>query len=85
LITHIHNLRSRAEVGLAPRDIPVTVEGSPAEESLSRQDKILKECEEYLRDSHRLHDLEKLKVMGKTRTAQINPLATTKHSLRITK
>jgi hypothetical protein len=58
LITHIDNLQSRAAVALAPRDIPVTVVGSPAEESLSRQDKILEQCEEYLRDSRKLHDLE---------------------------
>ena len=46
---------------------------------------MLKECEEFLRDSRRLRDLAKLKATGKTKTGRINPLAATKQQLRVTK
>jgi hypothetical protein len=39
---------------------------------------VLKETEEFLRESRRLRDLERLKSKGSTRTGRINPLASTK-------
>jgi len=42
-------------------------------------------CEEYLQDSRRLRKLEALKANGKTRTGRINPLASTKSTVKVKK
>ena len=46
---------------------------------------MLRECEEYLLDSKRLRDLVILNAKEKTSTGRINPLASTKSSLRAKK
>jgi hypothetical protein len=46
------------------------------------QDKILKECEKYLKDSRRLREIAALKATGKTLTGFINPMAISKKHLR---
>jgi len=43
---------------------------------------ILKECEEFLRDSKRLRDIAKTKLTGRTKTSRINPLRSTKKALK---
>jgi hypothetical protein len=50
-----------------------------------RQDRVLKECEKYLKDSRRLRDIATLKTKGRTRSGRVNPLVASKESLRITK
>jgi len=45
------------------------------------QDKILKECEEYLKDSQRLRNIAALKATGKTLTGSINPTPISKKRL----
>jgi hypothetical protein len=46
------------------------------------QDKILKECEKYLKDSRRLREIAALKATGKSLTGFINPTAISKKHLR---
>jgi len=46
------------------------------------QDKVLKECEEYLRESRRLRDIATSKSKGKTQNARINPTPISKKALR---
>jgi hypothetical protein len=55
-----------------PRDIP--------EEST--QDQVLKECEEYRKESRKLRDIACLKSNGNTDTGRINPLPISKKALR---
>jgi hypothetical protein len=50
-----------------------------------QQDKVLKECEEYLKDSKRLRGIAALKATGRTRSGRINPSQASKDFLRITK
>jgi hypothetical protein len=47
-----------------------------------QQDKVLKECEEYLRESRRLRDIATLKSKGKTQTGRIHPTPISKQALR---
>jgi hypothetical protein len=71
LINHIDKLRGRTII---------QKEHTAKEED--RQDKILKECEEYLKDSRRLRDIAALKATGMTPTGCINPTAISKKHLR---
>jgi hypothetical protein len=48
----------------------------------TRQDQVLKECEEYLRESRRLRDIATLKSKGTTRTGRINPTRISKKTLK---
>jgi hypothetical protein len=48
----------------------------------TRKDRILKECEEYLRDSRRLRDIASLKTRGTTSTGRINPTPISKKFLK---
>jgi hypothetical protein len=45
-------------------------------------DRILKECEEYLKDSRRLREIAALKATGRTLTGLINPTTISKKHLR---
>jgi len=47
-----------------------------------RQDQILNECEEYLRDSKRLREIAALKATGRTLTGLVNPTTISKKRLR---
>jgi len=51
-------------------------------DTADHQDKVLKECEEYLRESRRLRDIATLKSKGKTQTGRINPTPISKKALR---
>jgi hypothetical protein len=85
LVIHIDNLHTRSSSVSqleAPRDIVAT--GS-YEDELDRQDKVLKECEGFLQASRRLRDLVVYKSSGKSTIRRINPLASTKRALRISK
>jgi hypothetical protein len=46
------------------------------------QDTVLKDCEEFLRDSRRLRDIAALKAKGKTPSGRINPTPISKKRLR---
>jgi hypothetical protein len=83
LANYIDNIQSRIEVS-------VTSDASPDKEAITtgetdkgRQDMVLRECEEFLRDSRRLHDLANFKKEGSTKTGRIHPLRATNHSLGI--
>jgi hypothetical protein len=84
LVNYIDTQQSRYEMSVQ-RGPSVAPSSEPEDSVPQRQDKILKECEEYLRDSRRLRDLAKLKTSGNHRTGRINPLSTTKRSLGIAK
>jgi hypothetical protein len=56
-----------------------TSEDTPGSE---RQDRVLKECEEYLKESWRLRDIASLKAKGSTWTGQINPTPISMKALR---
>jgi hypothetical protein len=45
-------------------------------------DKVLKECEEFLRDSKWLRNLGTFKVIGKTKSGRIIPLLISKESFK---
>jgi hypothetical protein len=93
LINFIDDIQSRIEVQVIPDEVP---EGSneapeenwkvageaPEETTEERQDKVLKVCEELLRDSRRQRDIAALKSKGKTKTRKINPLPISKQALR---
>jgi hypothetical protein len=95
LINHIDNLHGRIDISKErhPEEasLPavrntVLVRDSTAEVTkVDHQATVLKECEEYLKESRRLRDIAALKSTGKTQTGQINPLATNKENLRISK
>jgi hypothetical protein len=76
LVIHIDTLHGRTAV----------VKGHTTEEVQEskddRQDKILKECDEYLKDSRWLREIAALKATGKTLTGFINPMAISKKQLR---
>jgi hypothetical protein len=48
-----------------------------------RKDQVLKECEEFLRDSKRQREIANLRATGLSKTRRINPLKATKDSLRV--
>jgi len=68
-----------------PKDVTATIPEQQKDSDPNRQDRILKECKEFLRDSQRLRDLEALKTRGKTSTGWVKPLASTKTALRVKK
>jgi hypothetical protein len=96
LVTHIDNLRERESKNRPrknpkeepPRGIQINIsEGSisPIPRDIQedqRQDRVIKECEEYLKDSRRLRDIAALKATGKTLTGFINPTAISKKRLK---
>lgn len=53
----------------------------PEEIRGEHQDKVHKECEEYLKDSRRLWDIAALGSKGRTKTGQINPTPISKKAL----
>jgi hypothetical protein len=77
LVHFIDNLQARAETAVVPEENPVVPEEPLFRGKLGGQDKIVKECEEYLKDSRRLRDLAKLKISARTETGRKNPLAST--------
>jgi hypothetical protein len=99
LILHIDNLRKR-KAGEIPEGCSGNICSDRAqriasEEAVSpaprgfkedkRQDRILNECEEFLRDSKRLRNIARLKKSGKTKTGRIYPSKASRKSLKIAK
>jgi hypothetical protein len=86
LITHIDSLRSRLNVTITQEKIPSiprAVSSTPRDnQENQRQDKVLKECEEFQRESRRLRDITALKSKGTTRSGRINPTPITMGKLR---
>jgi hypothetical protein len=82
LVIYIDNIQSRVAVTVASVKTPVTVQASTDGSTEEQQDRILKECEEYLKDSQRLRDITTLKSKGKTQSGRINPTQISKKNLR---
>jgi hypothetical protein len=86
LVVYIDNLQSRINLTIVPENVPSVgriVSPLPRDnQEDQRQDIILKECEEYLKDSRRLREIAALKATGKTLTGCINPTAISKKHLR---
>jgi hypothetical protein len=92
LVTHIDKLHRltivREEQEIKKVSIPVTwnspkIQDAVIQESKQEhQDTILKECEEYLKDSRRLREIAALKATGKTLTGLIYPMPISKKQLR---
>ena len=94
LIIHIDNLRERLIITTTPWDIQEeqslsssTSDFQEDSEELKseRQDKILEDSEEVFQSSQRLREIASLKATSKTHSGCINPLGSTKKSLRIQK
>jgi hypothetical protein len=89
-VSYIDNLRSKEDLATRgnsvqfPKElsIPVTPQPGNAEE---RQDKILRDRKEYLREFRNIRILVTLKATGETKTELINPLKSTMESLRVSK
>jgi hypothetical protein len=91
LIVYIDNRHSRIEVKVTsgkvpeePKPVPKeTVSPQPRDiQEEKRQDRILKECEEFLQHSKKAREYRKDNMIKRNR---INPLESTKKSLRIVK
>jgi hypothetical protein len=90
LVRYIDNLRSKEDLATRGNSvqfrkelsIPVTPQPGNAEE---RQDKILRDWKEYLQESRNIRILVTLKATGETKTGLINPLKSTKESLRVSR
>jgi len=86
LTTFIDNLQSRKSVAVIPEELEAvvrkTVSPDPRDIQEERRERILRECEGYLRDSRQLRRVATLKATGKTPTGLINPTAVTKRHLR---
>jgi len=86
LANYIDNIQSRVDVTVIPEEaskVGRTVSPIPRDnQEDQRQDKILEECEEYLKDSKRLREIADLKATGKSLTGLINPTAISKKRLR---
>jgi hypothetical protein len=82
LVNYIDNIQSRTDVSIIPEKVPSegkTVSPIPRDNQEDQlQDKVLKECEEFLKDSRRLREIAALKATGKTLTGLINPTAISK-------
>jgi hypothetical protein len=88
LVIHIDNLQGRSVVikPLQPEvDPPEDQKSSPEKTREEYQDKVLKECEEFLQESRRLRNDTTFKATGKTKTGRINPLASARKDRRIAK
>jgi hypothetical protein len=94
LVRHIDRLYGQVtiEEPLRKDEAPVSADhneyptmANTPQECTERQDSVLEECEEYLRYSQRLRDIATLRTTGNTKTGRINPLASIKATLKITK
>jgi hypothetical protein len=86
LANYIDIFQSRINITIIPEKVPSigrTVSPIPRDnQEDQRQDKILEECEEYLKNSRRLREIAAFKATGKTLTGFINPTAISKKHLR---
>jgi len=85
LVIYIDNLQVRSDPVSQPEIGPDIAQTGTHKDDSERQDKVLRECEEFLWNSRRLRNLVTLKASGRTKTGRINPLASTKQALRVTK
>jgi hypothetical protein len=89
LVNYIDNLQSRLNVTIIPDKGPSgkrTISPAPRDnQEDQRRDQVIKECEEFLRDSKKQREVSNLQESGKTQTGRINPLKATKDSLRVSK
>jgi len=91
LVKHIDNCNGRTTVGkeqgtkeVSEPAIQNTTEIQDSKDQGSKedhQDKILEECEEYLRESRQLRDTATLKSKGKTQSGRIDPTPISKKFL----
>jgi hypothetical protein len=92
LVNHVDKLHGQTtvreehttmEVSNPVIQITLEFQDSGVQESKEdHQDKILKECEKYLKDLRRLREIAALQATGKTLTGFINPTAISKKHLR---
>jgi hypothetical protein len=85
LIILTNNLQFRVEVTVVPAEVADLSEKVPKSLNDDRQDKELKDSQEFLRDSRRLRELTNLNSSRKTKEGCVNQLASTKKSLRAAK
>jgi hypothetical protein len=92
LINHIDNLHGRMVISKehhlegdnnpATQDSSVVQDLTPKGTEENHQDSVLKECEEFLKESRELRRIAALKFKGTTRTGRINPTPISKKALR---
>ena len=91
LITYIDTIQSRVEVSVRSEQVPeepaiaITKSVSPQPRDIqeeSRQDQVLRECEEFLRKSRRERDIATLRSEGTRQTGRINSTPISKRALR---
>jgi hypothetical protein len=86
LVSYIDKIQSRVDITVSPEKVPETrrsVSPTPRDnQEDQRQDKVLQECEEYLKESRRLSEIAALKATGKTLTGCINSTAISKKHLK---
>jgi hypothetical protein len=91
LVTYIDTLHGRTVIDPGAAELE-SDPASPPNQRVSpvprdnqedqRRDMILKECEEYLKDSRRLREIAALTATGKTLSGFINPTAISKKHLK---
>jgi len=82
LITYIGNLEPCSKKEQIQREVTVTSKDEATESKEDQQDTILKECEEFLRDSRWLRDIANHRSTGITKSGRINPRKSTKQALK---
>jgi hypothetical protein len=86
LVNYISNRQARQEVNILPEktsDSKGSISPVPRDiQEGKRQDIIVKECEEYLKDSRRLREIAALKATGRTLTGLIIPTPISKKYIR---
>jgi len=86
LVNYIDNIQSRLNVTIHPEEVPSVrriVSPTPRDiQEDTRQDRVLKECEEFLQESRKLRTQVSTRMKKRNR---INPLASTKKALRVEK
>jgi len=88
LVNYIDTMQFRVKVTVSSEDLleaRVTKDKEPEKKKSSNHDTVLKDCEEFLRDSRRLQDLATLKATGRTQTGRINPTPSTKQVHKVSK
>jgi len=84
LVKYLNAIQFRVKVMVSSEEnpeAPVTKDKEPEKEKSCNHDTVLKECEEFLRDSRRLWDLATLKATRRTQTGRINPRWSTRQLL----
>jgi hypothetical protein len=86
LVNYIDNIQARWETFVVPEKTSEKRKSiSPVPRDIqedTRRDRVLKECEEILRDSKKEREVMNLKVSGRTQTGRVNPTSISKKLLR---